>query len=89
MSDCAAFTAMLDLLMSLLAREMSQVIAPRATRNALIIRLEAVRNHCDMIFGSAEEARLRCAFHGLLGEVAPCVGSLNVTTRRIVGSSRG
>ena len=75
MSDCAAFTDLLDGLMHLLGRRDVEPLAPRVTCDGFISRLLAARTHCDMTFGSAEEARLRCALHILLGEVAHCAGT--------------
>ena len=63
MCECDAFTALIEILMSILAHRDSKLMAPRATRDEFITRLAAVRAHGDTTFGSAEEARLRCDFH--------------------------
>ena len=74
MSDCAAFADLLEGLMHWTAHGNIELMAPRATRDGFLFRLMAARTHCDMTFGSAEEARLRCDLHVLLGEVAHCAG---------------
>jgi hypothetical protein len=59
------------MLMSLTDHRDTQL--PRATHDKFIIRIAAMRTHCYTTFGSAEEARLRCALHIFLGEFAHCM----------------